>query len=64
MKTKGFPSVPEDLLRALEERFPDRLPDDPNVSIEMVRREQGAQSVIAFLRATFERQNENILEKS
>lgn len=61
MKKTGFPVVPIDLLKALEEKFPDTLPDDPKVSLDDFRLLQGCQRVIRFLRHQHEKQNENIL---
>lgn len=64
MNTDKFPSIPEDLLLALEEYFPDRLPRSDNTPVEKFYRLQGSQDVIVFLRCVFERQNRNILESS
>lgn len=61
--TKRFPSIPEDLLKALEEVYPDKLPDDTNITLNEVNVLQGQQQVVRFLRAQFERQNKTILEK-
>lgn len=63
MKSKKFPSVPEDLLKALEETFPNVLPPK-GCTIEDVRVKQGNQEVLEFLRTAFERQNKTILEKT
>lgn len=62
MRTEGFPNIPEDLLLALEKFFPNRLPDHPGVTLSEVNFKQGQQSVVAFLRIQYERQNKNILE--
>lgn len=62
MKTQVFPSIPEDLLNALEKIYPNKLPDDPFLTLEGVRFLQGQRQVIDFLRATYERQTKNILE--
>ena len=64
MKSKGFPRIPEDLFRALEEAYPNRLSDDPKITLEDIRYAQGQQQVVTFLRRHFEGQNENILEIS
>lgn len=54
---KQFPHVPEALLRALEERFPDRLPDFPvDAGDQGVL--VGQQRVIRFLRSQLEQQAE------
>lgn len=56
-----FPPINPDVLKALEERFPDRLPDtyvDPqNFNMRI-----GEQRVIRFLRAQLQRQQKNILD--
>lgn len=62
MKAKRFPSVSEELLQALEELFPDRLPDTPHTPVTQVAALVGQQDVIRFLRKQFEEQNRNILE--
>lgn len=62
MKTEVFPSIPEDLINALEKIYPNKLPDDPHLTVDGVRFLQGQQQVIDFLRVTYERQNKNILE--
>lgn len=61
--TKRFPSIPEDLLKSLEEVYPDKLPDDTSITLNEVNVLQGQQQVIRFLRTQFERQNKTILEK-
>lgn len=63
MKPKSFPSVSQELLNALEAHFPNRIPMDPQVTIQEVCRAQGEQAVIDFLRAVFEKQNKTVLEK-
>ena len=60
MDHQQFPEVPRDLLTALEAAFPDRMPDLTE-TIDKVRYRQGQVSVIRFLRAHYEDQNENIL---
>lgn len=60
--TKDFPHIPKDLLTALTEIYPDKLPKLPTVSLNEVNFLQGQQSVIEFLRTIHERQNKNILE--
>lgn len=62
MKTKEFPAVSEDVIKALEAIFPNRLPDNPDITIQEVSRLQGKQEVIAYLRIVRERQNKTILE--
>ena len=61
---KTFPHIPEDLLKALEEIYPNTLPENPNISLSEVNRLQGEQSVIKFLRTIHERHNKNILEST
>lgn len=63
MKPKSFPSVSQELLSALEALFPNRIPMDPQVTIQEVCREQGKQDVINYLRTAFEKQNKTVLEK-
>lgn len=50
MKKPQFPFVPPDLVKALEEAFPDRLPQDPNIAPAEFAALVGRQSVIRFLR--------------
>ena len=61
MKQK-FPKVPKELLEELEKCFPDICPE-VDLSIEAIRVKQGQVSVIRFLRAIFNKQTQNILEK-
>lgn len=49
MRTQ-FPFVPPDLLRALEEAFPDKLPSDPQTVPAEFSALVGEQRVIRFLR--------------
>lgn len=60
MKPKSFPGVPLELLKALEEKFPDTLPDNLTVTVDELRYLQGNQHVIRFLKRQYEKQNENI----
>lgn len=62
MKSDDFPSIPEDLLEALEKIYPNKLPAHPGITLSEVNYKQGQQQVIMFLRTTYERQNRNILE--
>lgn len=55
MKTEVFPSVPQDLLEALREAFPDRLPRK-SISHEEFLILQGQQKVIDFLSVNFRNQ--------
>jgi hypothetical protein len=57
---QDFPLIPEDLLEALEKRFPDRCPD-PQWSERRIWIEVGKREVVKFLKRTFAEQNENIL---
>ena len=50
----SFPSVPKDLLEALEERFPDRLPDLSTPERD-VWAQIGGIAVIRFLREMHQR---------
>lgn len=51
-KPKEFPKVPEELLEALREMFPDKLPRK-RVTAEDVAFLQGQQKVIDFLSVKF-----------
>ena len=53
---KAFPYVPEELLKAVEEAFPDKLPLDPKIEPQEFAALIGRQSVIRFLRSRFEAQ--------
>ena len=55
-----FPTIPSGLIKALEDRFPqkDFTPSDTYRDIDY---HCGARSVIKFLQQTYEDQNENIL---
>ena len=55
----NFPPVPKELLTALEEIFPDRMPLTSDY-VEILKM-QGQQRVVGFLRHQFEEQNKNIL---
>lgn len=50
MAKEHFPFVPPDLVTALEQAFPDRLPSDPSVPQHEVAALIGRQSVIRFLK--------------
>ena len=54
MRGELFPAVDEQLLKALAERFPDRLPEKPEGAD--LPRLVGQQDVIRFLRAIHETQ--------
>lgn len=54
--------VPEDLLKELDERFPDKCPDI-NDSDRKIWIDKGKREVIEFLKFVFEEQNENILQE-
>jgi hypothetical protein len=56
-----FPPISRELLKELEERFPDVMPGQDE-SLDSIRFKQGQISVIRFLRTTFDNQNRNILE--
>lgn len=61
MLEEQFPTVPEALVKALEQRFPDRAPN-----IEAPDREVwagvGAVRVVRFLRQQLEQQKEELLD--
>ena len=50
-----FPRVPADLLTALEQRFPDRLPTDLSTSDKAIWVSIGAAQVVRFLREMHQR---------
>lgn len=56
----NFPSVPEDLLKSLDETFPERCPE-ASWSDRKIWMEAGARRVVRFLKAKYEEQQENIL---
>lgn len=60
---KTFPAIPEALLKELEARFPDRMPDT-TTSLDDIYRKQGQVSVIRFLRDQFTRQNTTVIVRS
>lgn len=60
MANGSFPAVPQALLTALEERFPNRLPPDPEPAEDTARR-IGQQDVLRKLRTEYVRQTKNIL---
>ena len=55
-----FPNVPKDLLDKLEEVFP-KKDYEPNQDVRQLDYAFGQRSVVNFLRAKREEQNENIL---
>jgi hypothetical protein len=58
MKKVPFPFVPPDLVKALEEAFPDRLPDDPAIPPAEFAALIGRQSIIRFLQRKLEQQEQ------
>ena len=61
MDNSKFPLVSEELLKELEKRFPDRMPDNPMPHPDYLLR-QGHIQVVRLLRHQFNLQNQNILE--
>jgi hypothetical protein len=61
MKTK-FPVVSKELITELEKLYPDKVPDF-EVSPDRIRFIQGQIQVVRFLKAQFDLQSQNILEK-
>lgn len=55
---KNFPYVPEELLRALEQIFPDKAPRDPNTTPTQLGVLMGQQKVLDRLRQAHKKQNE------
>jgi hypothetical protein len=58
-----FPNIPVELLRALEERFPEKAPSKTETSDDL-RWRGGEVSVIRFLKSKFEEQNDNLLDRT
>ncbi|MBN9346621.1 MAG: hypothetical protein J0I48_10555 [Devosia sp.] len=58
-----FPTISEQLLRALEVRFPDRAPELTTPDRE-VWAQAGEARLIRFLRAKFDEQSETITRKN
>ena len=63
MKPKQFPSISEDLLKALKEAYPDKLPP-LGTTPEMLAYLQGQRCVVNFLEIIFEKQNKTVLENN
>lgn len=61
MKIK-FPVVSKELITELEKLYPDKVPDF-EVSSDRIRFIQGQIQVVRFLKAQFDLQSQNILEK-
>lgn len=61
MKSK-FPVVSKELITELEKLYPDKVPDF-EVSLDRIRFIQGQIQVVRFLRAQYDLQSQNILEK-
>jgi hypothetical protein len=62
MATKSrVPSISAALLDTLETAFPDRMPSNRDISLEDLRFQQGALSVVQFLRRQYDLQNTTTL---
>jgi hypothetical protein len=57
MPKPSFPTIPLSLLEALENRFPDRLPDHPCTEAQAAEL-IGQQQVIRILRREYEKQTD------
>lgn len=57
-----LPKIPQDLMEALDKRFPERCPD-PKASEREVWIEVGKRELIRFLKTHYERQNKNVLRQ-
>lgn len=55
-----LPVIPEDLLKELDHRFPERCPD-PSWSDREVWMKVGERRVVRFLQSVFDQQNENVI---
>ncbi len=51
------PPLSKELLKYLDESFPNKLPTDPAISVERLRYLQGQRSVVDFLLDLFEQEN-------
>lgn len=58
---KTFPTIPKEILEAIEERFPNQCPP-LGTPVDQIYVKQGQVSVVSFLRTQFNQQNFNILE--
>lgn len=57
MANSKWPSITDDLIESLEERYPNRLPtDDKDFEPVALARKRGQQDVIEFLKLTRSRQ--------
>lgn len=57
-----LPNIPQDLMKALEERFPERCPNPKNTERE-IWIEVGKRELVRFLKSQFDSQNKNVLLK-
>jgi len=58
-----FPPIPLELLRSLEETFPEKAPASQETYGDLMWR-GGQVSVIRFLKSKFEEQNDNLLDRT
>jgi hypothetical protein len=58
-----FPTIPLELLRALDEHFPEKAPSSTE-TFEELKWRGGQVSVIRFLKSKFEEQNDNLLDRT
>ena len=63
MKLPPIPPIPDELLKALDARFPERCPE-PSWDDRQVWIEVGKRAVVRFLLEEFRRQSDNILERT
>ncbi len=63
MDPKSFPAISADLLRKLNEMFPERSPKLTD-SVDLIRFNSGERSVVQFLNAMFLAQNETVITPS
>lgn len=54
-----FPPIPADLMKALDQRFPEKTPS-LKMSIDEIRWKGGERAVVRFLQEQFNRQNETV----
>lgn len=58
-----IPNIPEDLLKFLDETYPERCPD-PQSSERQIWMQVGARSVVRHLKRLYQEQNDNLMEST
>ena len=62
MDEDDFPTVPRDLIDALDKRFPEKTPS-LTASLDEIRWKGGERNVVRFLLEQHRRQNETVINK-